>query len=153
MHTKLCVIPCRWLENLRQTLLSGPPNENVAISWSAYHASHQVTPPEDSDLALSSMLPIFHVPAKSVAMIRHSMDILKTAVAILNPGQTPIITCDQPLYAVAKQIQWSWPTTHGEEHIVVMFRGLHIEKWLLLSCLEIFWKVVGGLEHLSRQVL
>lgn len=127
MCTQNFVIPCRWLENRRQTLLSGTPNENVAISWSAYHASHQVTPLEDSDLALSSMLPLFHVPAKSVAMIQHSMDIVKKAVAILNPGQTPIITCDRPLYAVAKQIQWSWPTTHGEEHIVVMFGGLHIE--------------------------
>jgi hypothetical protein len=55
------------------------------------------------------------------------MDIVKSAVEILNPGQVPIITCDQPLYTLAKQIQWSWPRTHGEDHFVVMFGGLHIE--------------------------
>ena len=62
-----------------------------------------------------------------VAMIRHSMDAVKQAVEILNPGQVPNITVDQPLYTVAKQIQWSWSATHGEDHFIVIFGGLHIE--------------------------
>ena len=82
---------------------------------------------EDSDVALTSLLPLFHGQAKSVAMICHSMDIVKTAVEILNPGQVPVITCNQPFYTFAKQIQWSWPTFHEENHVVVMFGGLHIE--------------------------
>lgn len=53
-------------------------------------------------------------------MIRHSMDIVKTAVEVLNPGQVPIITCDQPLYTLAKQIQWNWPTTHGEDQMAAL---------------------------------
>jgi len=101
------------------------------ISWSAYHASHQAVPPTENDVALSSMLPLFHNQAKSVAMIRHSMDIVKKAVDILNPGQVPVITCDQPLYTLAKQIQWTWPATHGEKQFVVMFGGLHIEMTAL----------------------
>ena len=101
--------------------------EDQMISWAAYHASQQAAPPDDSDVALISMLPLFHNQAKSVAMILHSMNIVKTAIAILNPGQIPVIACDQPLYTVAKQIQWTWPATHGEDHFVVMFGGLHIE--------------------------
>ena len=97
------------------------------ISWAAYHASQQTLPPDDSDVALISMLPLFHNQAKSVAMIRHSMNIVKTAVAVLNPGQVPVISCDQPLYKLAKQIQWTWPASHGEDHFVIMFGGLHIE--------------------------
>ena len=31
---------------------------------------------------------------------------------------------------MAKQIQWSYPTSLGEEHLVVMFGGLHIENVL-----------------------
>ena len=62
-----------------------------------------------------------------MAMIRHSMNVVKAAVSILNPNQIPIITCDQPLYALAKQIQWNWPTTYGEKYFFVMFGGLHIE--------------------------
>ncbi len=97
------------------------------ISWAAYHANHQAVVLEDSDVALSSLLPLFSEQANSVAMIRHSMNMVKRAVEILNPGQVPVITCDQPLYTLAKQIQWSWPITHRESHFIVMFGGLHIE--------------------------
>ena len=78
------------------------PDVDSAVSWSAYHARLQ---PEDavsgSDVALASLLPLFSEEAKSVAMIRHSMDVVKKSVEILNPGQIPIITVDQPLFAVA----------------------------------------------------
>ena len=87
-----------WLEHLRQVLDTNTLHGNEIISWAAYHASHQAVMLEDSDVALTSLLPLFHQQAKSVAMIRHSMDIVKTAVEILNPGQVPVITCDQPLY-------------------------------------------------------
>ncbi|KAK3729206.1 hypothetical protein QZH41_002773 [Actinostola sp. cb2023] len=53
-------------------------------------------------------------------------------------NEIPVIAFDQPLFALAKQIQWSLASTHGENHFVVMFGGLHIEmtafkvlgKWL-----------------------
>ena len=45
----------------------------------------------------------------------------------LNPGQTPDMAVDQPLIALAKQIQWQWPNTYGEDKFIVMFGGLHIE--------------------------
>ncbi len=69
------------------------------ISWAAYHASLQPST-SDSSIALTSLLPLFHDEVKSVAMIRHSMNVVKKAVEILNPGQTPIITVDQPLYSM-----------------------------------------------------
>ena len=48
-------------------------------------------------------------------------------VDFLNPGQVPIVTADQTLYALCKQIQWRWPDLYGEEHFIVMCGGLHIE--------------------------
>ena len=85
---------CRWLEHLKQVLDIDMDilSEDQMISWAAYHASQQVAPPDDSEVALISMLPLFHDQAKSVAMIRHSMNIVKTAVEILNPGQVPAIS-------------------------------------------------------------
>ena len=77
--------------------------------------------------AINALLPLFLDNASSVAMIRHSMDIVKAAIQHLNPGQTPVLAADQPLYARAKEIQWTWPATHGEDHFVIMFGGLHIE--------------------------
>ena len=53
-------------------------------------------------------------------------------VAFLNPGQTPVIAADQPLYALLKQIQWEWPE-YGEDKFVIMFGGLHIEMAALKS--------------------
>ena len=55
------------------------------------------------------------------------MTIVRKTTNYLNPGQTPVIACDQHLYALAKQIQWAWPDRYGEHCFVVMFGGLHIE--------------------------
>ena len=41
------------------------------------------------------------------------------------------MVADQPLYALAKQIQWKWPSEYGK--FVVMFGGLHIEMAALRS--------------------
>ena len=65
--------------------------------------------------------------ANSVAMIRHAMAVVSSAVQVLNPGQVPVLTCDQPLFALAKQIQWNWSNSYGEDKFVVLFGDLHIE--------------------------
>ena len=62
------------------------------------------------------------------------MEVVQKAVTVLNPEQTPVIACDQPLYKLAKNIQWTWPETLGEDSYVVMLGGLHI-KMTLLKCL------------------
>ena len=38
-------------------------------------------------------------------MIRHAIDVVSQAVRFLNPEQVPVLTCDQPLYAITKKIQ------------------------------------------------
>ena len=52
------------------------------ISWSAYHASHQALPPTESDVCLTSMLPLFCDAANSVAMICHTMNVMKNVVEL-----------------------------------------------------------------------
>jgi hypothetical protein len=59
------------------------------------------------------------------------MDVIKASVEYINPGQVPVIAFDQPLYALAKQIQWNWRDLYGEQKFVVMFGGLHIEQAFL----------------------
>lgn len=99
------------------------------IWWSAYHADAQQAdiPPA----AINALLPLFLDNAHSVAMIRHSMDIIRRAVEHVNPGQIPVVAVDQPHFALAKQVQWTWPDTHGEDQFVIMFGGLHIEMAML----------------------
>ncbi len=97
------------------------------LSWAAYHASNSSDHERDHTKSVSCLLPLFHEDSKSVAMLRHGMNIVMNAVSFLNPGQIPIITVDQPLYALCKQIQWRWPELYGEEQFIVMCGGLHIE--------------------------
>jgi len=37
---------------------------------------------------------------------------------------------EQPLFALAKYVQWSWPQSLGEQCFVVVLGGLHIEMAL-----------------------
>ena len=60
------------------------------------------------------------------------MIIVKETVQHLNPGQVPVLATDQTLFALAKQIQWTWPDTLGENHFIIMFGGLHIEMACVL---------------------
>ncbi len=98
--------------------------EDSNVSWASYHAcrSEQVVAP-----ASTALLPLFPDDSKSPGMIRHAMDVIKVAVEELNPGQVPVVTLDQPLYAIAKTIQWSWPERYGEHQFVIILGGLHIE--------------------------
>lgn len=113
-----------WLEEVRSAV-----NEELVdgqyISWSAYHASPQSgnVHPKGS----TALLPLFEDPAHSVAMIRHSMTITMNAIQHLNPGQIPVLACYQPLFAIAKNIQWTWTAEFGEDKLLMMFGGLHIE--------------------------
>ena len=80
------------LKQLKQVVdsESDSTREDESISWAAYHARQQTLQSStDINIALTSLLPLFQDEAKSVAMTRHSMDIVKTAVHILNPGQVP----------------------------------------------------------------
>ena len=55
------------------------------------------------------MLPLFYDKAASTAMIKHGMHIQKMITEHLNAGQVPVMTFDQPLFALAICVQWKWP--------------------------------------------
>lgn len=86
------------------------------VAWAAHHANLQ--PKQAVMPAITLLLPLFPDEAKSVAMICHSMDVIKKATEYLNPAQVPVIAVDQPLFTVAKQIQWNWPQSYGEQQFV-----------------------------------
>ena len=92
-----------WLQTLMAASLKEQLDETDWISWSAYHSSVQeaMVPPS----AINTLLPLFLDNAHSIAMIKHFMSIVKAVVQHLNPGQAPVLTADQPLFALAKQIQ------------------------------------------------
>ena len=60
-------------------------------------------------------------------MVRDSLDVIKEVTELVHPGQAPVVATDQPLFVIAKNIQWKWPSVYGETKFVIMFGGLHIE--------------------------
>ena len=59
------------------------------------------------------------------------MDVIKSCVHHLNPRQVPVIGLDQPLYTVAKQIQWNFKEKYRGDKFVIMFGGLHLKMGFL----------------------
>ena len=86
---------------------------------------------------VNSLLPLFDEKAATLSMIKHGMNIQQQMTEYLNPGQIPVTTVDQPLFALAKAVQWCWPESHGEKKHLVIFGGLHIEMAL--------WTTLGDL--------
>ena len=72
-------------------------------------------------------MPLFRESSKSPAMIKHGLDIIKTAVDGVNKEQAPVVVFDQPLYAIAKQVQWNWKEIYRNGKFVVMIGRLHTE--------------------------
>lgn len=111
-----------------------PETENVedavCITWSAHYAIQKRSKP--FEVGISALMPLMRAQAHSVATSKHALEKICDTTAFLNPGQTPVVSADQPLYALANQIQWTWPE-YGEDKCVVMFGGLHIEMSALRS--------------------
>ena len=68
---------------------------------------------ELNNLVTSQLLPMWMGDSKSPATIKHIMDIIRRAVSFLNPGQVPV-AFDQPLFTIAKRVQWLCPELYGE---------------------------------------
>ena len=125
-----------WLK-MTQELVAKEKLDAKDMSWAAYRASQgSLTSYEP---AIITLLPMFVENAHSLAMIAHSMRVIKAAVQHVNPEQTPVIALDQPLFALAKQIQWAIPE-FSEQNIVVMLGGLQIE----IASFKMLGKWVAG---------
>ena len=91
----------------------------VNITWPFRHTLKKRGPAFQA--CITALMRLLRDQTYSVATVRHVMDMISDAVRLLNPGQVPVITADQPIYATAKQIQWQWPEIYGESHFLIMF--------------------------------
>lgn len=86
------------------------------VSFAAFHAQNE--PVVRKTRCNAPLLPLLNDEIATPAMVRHMMDIIVIATAKLNGYQEPVITCDQPVYAIGKQLQWKFPDKYGEDHII-----------------------------------
>ncbi len=71
-------------------------HDSLNLTWSSHHAEKKRGPPFRT--YISALMPLLRDQAHSVATVRHVMDKIRDAVRLLNPGQVPVITADQPIY-------------------------------------------------------
>ena len=129
-----------WLERVHSFMDKGLMSADN-ISWGAYHAA-QADPPQF--ISKSFMLPIFTEKADCPTTLYHAMKVIRDATQYLNPGQTPVMVGDQPLFTLAKRLQWKLKDTFiSEDKFVVMMGPLHVEKSCGLSQAT-GWTVVDG---------
>ena len=68
------------------------------------------------------------------------MVVVQRTIQDINPSQVPVITADQTVYALLKQIQWKYPDMLGEDSFVIMMGGLHLEMAMLAVLgLMLYW--------------
>lgn len=76
----------KWLENSTNVICNQERlKDEEVVSWGAFHSRDLSSSPSAS--AISALSPLFPDKAKSIAMIRHSIDIIKLSVNHLNPAK------------------------------------------------------------------
>ena len=93
-----------WSENALTLVEKEELTSEDCLVWAAYHASQQ--PPIEDPPAVCMLLPLFYEKAATPAMVKHGMNVQRKVIEYLNPGQIPVTTFDQPLFALAKLVQW-----------------------------------------------
>ena len=115
-----------WMAHVDSVLQHDTIPEDEVITWSGYNYrlmnDDSLKPP-----TVIGVLPLFPDKAASPSMIKHAMQLTIQGTEFLNPGQAGVLGANQPLYAIAKQLQWTFPESLGEDKLVVMLGALHIE--------------------------
>ena len=96
--------------------------------WASHHFLQNRFPLCEKDF--TAVLPLLREKVHTLSMQYHCMSIITDTIGEINPGQTPVDVCDQPIFALTKQIQWRHPDK--SKNYFFLFGGLHIEKSLLL---------------------
>ena len=78
---------------------------------------------------INTISPLLRDKVHTLNMQAHCMLLNINSVNILNEGQTPVDTCDEPLFALSKEAQYRNPKLF--ENYVVLFGALHIEHSFL----------------------
>jgi len=114
---------CPWLTTVESTVCQKIEHDN--ISFAAYHSASSVQVPTIK--CNNTLLPLLPDHIQSPSTICHLMNVIIHITGSGNNGQPAVITGDQPVNAIAKYVQWKYPDLYGEDRIVMMIGGLHIE--------------------------
>lgn len=87
-----------WLTELNKT-------EIPVSEWLSFSGFYSKQGKEGNIQSINQLLPFHQESVNTSAMVRHCMDLIQQLTEELNPGQNLVITADQPVYALVKQVQ------------------------------------------------
>ena len=76
------------------------------ISFSGFYSKKEIS---TQHKCINELLPFLEDSVNSLGMEKHCMALVEKLVSIINSYQDPVITADQPVYALGKQVQWMYP--------------------------------------------
>ena len=120
-------------------------NNESWCGWAKHHSSFQRFGTE-INVGVNAILPMINKEVHRLDTMHHVMNMNKKITNFLNPSQTPVDTCDQPVYALTKTIQWMYPETLGSGKFLSILGGIHIEQSALFMHGEIIKS--SGLEKI-----
>ena len=105
-HTSLIVTdnPTKSMLNEVYTwlaVLGKDPDKNKRIHFSAFYSNQAMSPIKNG----SHLLPLIPEPVTAPATVRHAANIVHKITQKVNPDQISVITGDQPVYEIGKQLQ------------------------------------------------
>ena len=117
------------------------------VSWSSHHAKNSEVAQAKS---ISAMLPLIDEKSTHHGTIKHVMDNVSSITSLLSPEQQmSILAADQPVYTVAKQIQWAWPDLYRKDKFFILMGGLHIEM-KIMEALGLLLEGTGWIQCLAK---
>ena len=109
----------KWLD--KTVNMNFAENEDRINFASFFSARTQKEMPRTS----STLMPLLDDSINSSDIVRHRINLISKLINHLNPGQVAIITADQPVFAIGKQVEWRYPDKFKD--MVWMLGHLHIE--------------------------
>ena len=104
-------------------------------SFSRFYSRHSSS---KSPVSINQLFPILPESINTPVTVRHCAKTIVKLTEKFNPGQVPVITADQPVYALGKQVQWLYPNEFG--NIIWMMGPLHIEMFVNIIGTLVKWK-------------
>ena len=103
-----------WLNNITQYMQGGVIlGKDDNVSWEAFQASLQNAPMFEHTNVICALDPLFRDKAATPSLMLHAMKMVRDGITHLNSWHRPVITIDQPLFAICKQLQWTYPVCRG----------------------------------------
>ena len=102
-----CRSEYRWLEKVVDT----HQTESIIPTWSKYHSIKECNVPFVK--GYHSLLPLTYAPFCTIVSQYHCMNIVMQTNEYLNPSQIAVDVCDQPVYALTKEVQYRNPEKIG----------------------------------------